>query len=248
MFLKRPLLYLLTRVFTLCPFFVQACLWALVWVAWFPPCTLSSVRVWSRRPPLARWAGCSSWPRSTSPEPVCTPPESPRGSSPASVTSGWVSVAGKEIMLGLETLHRDSYILLFLSFFPSAVSLPSVVPHLGGRRGFRSLPRRLQPAGVSLHGRRRLHWGWQSLTHIQTYTDPFIIYWHSENCVRHRFLYPQIYTNRHIHTHFTPKLKTEVACPSHRTRLNPTLSACLSPFPLAPFALTIKPLLWQRVL
>ncbi|XP_061617202.1 adiponectin receptor protein 2 isoform X1 [Phyllopteryx taeniolatus] len=49
------------------------------------------------------------------------------------------------------------------------VPLSPVVPHLGGGGRFRSLPRCLQPAGVSLHSRSGLHRRRNALTHANAH-------------------------------------------------------------------------------
>ena len=107
--------------------------------------------------------------------------------------------------------HRLSqliYSFLSLSLRLSLVPLPPAVPHLGGRGGFRSFPRRLQPPGVSLHGGRGLHRGRRPLTlaHTDSLAHPHIFPGESPVLITH--------TERthDVHTCSSPRLKTEAAC------------------------------------
>lgn len=97
---------------------------------------------------------------------------------------------------------------LCLSF--PLVPLPPAVPHLGGRGGFRSLPRRLQPAGVSLYGGSGLRWGRRPLTHnVPSQHSVFF----------NRGGTGSYHLDRHSHTHTLPARPQGVClvCVIHRT-------------------------------
>ena len=86
----------------------------------------------------------------------------------------WVSGEDSLLSPSIQPSVSPWHDILIYSFLSPSVSplvpLPPAVPHLGGRGGFRSLPRRLQPAGVSLHGGGGLRRGGRSLTHTLTHS------------------------------------------------------------------------------
>lgn len=89
----------------------------------------------------------------------------------------WVSdERNRQDVLRLKNIYflfcLASNLFSFSSFV--VVPLPPAVPRLGGRRSFCPFSRRLQLAGVSVHGRRGLHWRWLHLTHF---------YWFHEGAV-----------------------------------------------------------------